>query len=49
MIYEQILNKRKDGIKQFAVLIDPDKVNSETIESLCRDAVDCSVDYIFVG
>jgi len=48
-IYQQIVQKKSEGLKQFAILVDPDKVTNDQIEQVCRLASDCSVDYIFVG
>ncbi len=48
-IYQQILQKKSDGLKQFAILVDPDKINNDQIEKLCSAAIDNGVDYIFVG
>lgn len=48
-VYQQIINKKSEGTKQFAVLIDPDKSSIEKIEKLCMLAIDSGVDYIFVG
>ncbi|MBL7916662.1 MAG: geranylgeranylglyceryl/heptaprenylglyceryl phosphate synthase [Bacteroidia bacterium] len=48
-VYQQITTKKSEGIKQFAVLIDPDKSSIEKIEKLCMLAIDSGVDYIFVG
>ena len=48
-VYQQIINKKSEGTKQFAVLIDPDKSSIEKIEKLCKLAIDSGVDYIFVG
>lgn len=48
-VYQQITNKKSEGNKQFAVLIDPDKSSIEKIEKLCMLAIDSGVDYIFVG
>ncbi len=48
-IYQQILQKKSDGLKQFAILVDPDKINNEQIERLCTAATASGVDYIFVG
>ncbi|MBK7969121.1 MAG: geranylgeranylglyceryl/heptaprenylglyceryl phosphate synthase [Bacteroidetes bacterium] len=48
-VFQQITNKKSEGNKQFAVLIDPDKSSIEKIEKLCMLATDSGVDYIFVG
>lgn len=48
-IYQNILHKKTEGFKQFAVLVDPDKTSNEQIENLCSAAADGGVDYIFVG
>lgn len=48
-IYSQILEKRKEGSKQLAVLIDPDKTAGQALERTCKMAVDSGADYIFAG
>jgi phosphoglycerol geranylgeranyltransferase len=45
-VYSLILQKTKQGTKQLAVLIDPDKFNSAEIIKLAKTA---NVDYFFVG
>src|ERR1700742_2904326 len=48
-IYETMLAKKRKGQKSFAVLIDPDNVNTEKIDELTSLAVTAKVDYLFVG
>lgn len=48
-IYSSISARKKNGQKSFAVLIDPDKVNEESIEEITSMAVDAKVDYLLVG
>lgn len=48
-VYQTLLDKKKQGKKSFAVLIDPDKVSSATLPALVSLAVEAKVDYIFVG
>src|ERR1700742_5002677 len=48
-IYETMLAKKRKGTRSFAVLIDPDNVNSGKIEELTSLAVSAEVDYLFVG
>ncbi len=48
-IYTQLLEKKQKGQKSFAVLIDPDKVNKESVEQLVKLSVDAAVDYFLVG
>lgn len=48
-IYQELLRKKKQGIKSFAVLIDPDKADATGIASLVNKSVLCGVDYFFVG
>ena len=48
-IYTQILAKKNQGSKQFAVLVDPDKVNDDRLKQLAEHAVQSAVDYFFVG
>ena len=45
-IYENILAKRKEGKKQLAILIDPDKFSSTEILDIAGEA---GVDYFFTG
>lgn len=48
-IYTQLLERKQKGQKSFAVLIDPDKVNKESVEQLVKLSVDAGVDYFLVG
>jgi len=49
LIYQSLLSKKRKGIKSFALLIDPDKVDEEEVDQLTALAVKASVDYLFVG
>ena len=49
LIYQSLLSKKRKGIKSFALLIDPDKVDEEKVDQLTAQAVKASVDYLFVG
>jgi phosphoglycerol geranylgeranyltransferase len=48
-VYSQIVEKKFKGEKSFAVLIDPDKVNADSIRELVEKAVEAKVDFLFVG
>ena len=48
-IYHSITEKKKQGKKSFAVLIDPDKVNKPMLDELTRLSVSAKVDYLLVG
>lgn len=48
-IYHSLIERKQQGRKSFAVLIDPDKVNDDSMEQLIELAVDARVDYFFVG
>jgi len=48
-IYQSIVDKKANGRKSFAVLIDPDKVNLQRIDSLTELAIEAKVDYLLVG
>lgn len=48
-IYHSLKERKQRNKKSFAVLIDPDKVNDESMEPLIRSAVDAGVDYFLVG
>jgi phosphoglycerol geranylgeranyltransferase len=49
LIYQQLSDHKSSGKKDFAVLIDPDKVDAGQIIDLCALANEASVDYLFVG
>ena len=48
-IYHSLTERKLLGKKSFAVLIDPDKVNEESLEKLITLAVYARVDYFLVG
>jgi putative glycerol-1-phosphate prenyltransferase len=48
-IYDDILNRSKAGQKQFAVLVDPDKLSLRDVDNLAQIASEAGVDYFFVG
>ena len=48
-LYNQFVEKKQKGKKSFAVLIDPDKVNTAAIEQLVALSIEAKVDYFFVG
>ena len=48
-IYQSLVERKEKGKKSFAVLIDPDKVNDESVEELVQLSLDAKVDYFLVG
>lgn len=48
-IFNTILDNKKLGKKSFAVLIDPDKVDKESLQKTIDLSVEAGVDYFFVG
>lgn len=48
-VYQSLVEKKKAGKKSFAVLIDPDKVSSSSLNELINLSVEAKVDYFFVG
>lgn len=48
-IYNLLEEKKKDGKKSFAVLIDPDKVNDSILSEVIECCIAAKVDYLFVG
>ena len=48
-IYHSLTERKRLGKKSFAVLIDPDKVNDQSMEQLIVLAVEAKVDYFLVG
>jgi putative glycerol-1-phosphate prenyltransferase len=48
-VYQSLLDRKKNGQKSFAVLIDPDKVTTSSLHETIRLALEARVDYFFVG
>src|SRR5215218_8487298 len=48
-VYKSLLDKKQNGKKSFAVLIDPDKVSVSSLNELIALSVEVNVDYFFVG
>ncbi len=48
-VTQLLQNNHRLQKRQFAVLIDPDEVDEPALKQLVRVAVDCGVDYFFVG
>jgi len=48
-LYQQFTERKKQGRKSFAVLIDPDKTDIAKTEQLVTLGTDAGVDYFFVG
>jgi len=49
VIYNSLTEKKKQGKKSFAVLIDPDKVNKPMLDELTELCIAAKVDYLLVG
>lgn len=48
-IYTQLTHHKAAGRKQFAVLIDPDQMNTQQLDRVISLGVDAHIDYWFVG
>src|SRR5687767_5034975 len=48
-VYSSLQENKKKGKKSLAVLIDPDKVSSESLKQIIEIAVNAKVDYFFAG
>ncbi|MGC4035650.1 MAG: geranylgeranylglyceryl/heptaprenylglyceryl phosphate synthase [Chitinophagaceae bacterium] len=48
-IYQSLEHRKKQGHKSFAVLIDPDKVNTSVLDELIDLTTAAKVDYLLVG
>ncbi len=48
-IYQSLQLRKKEGKKSFAVLIDPDKVNTSLLDELIDLSLIAKVDYLLVG
>lgn len=49
MIYQQIIDAKKEHKKQLAILIDPDKIDLATIQSLSEKINQSPATHVFVG
>ncbi|HEY0679155.1 MAG TPA: geranylgeranylglyceryl/heptaprenylglyceryl phosphate synthase [Chitinophagaceae bacterium] len=48
-VYQSLTERKANGQKSFAVLVDPDKVDPPMIDELCLLATSAKVDYLLVG
>jgi putative glycerol-1-phosphate prenyltransferase len=48
-IYQSLVQKKQQGKKSFAVLIDPDKVDITLLDQLIALSIEAKVDYLLVG
>ena len=48
-IYQSLTDRKSQSKKSFAVLVDPDKVNDNSVEDLIQLSLDAKVDYFLVG
>lgn len=48
-IYDSLKQKKENGDKSLAILIDPDKMRLKHLEQVIRLSVDAKVDYFFIG
>ena len=48
-VYQSLVEKKRNGRKSFAVLIDPDKVTASSLQQTISLALETGVDYFFVG
>ena len=48
-VYQSLLEKKKNGQKSFAILIDPDKIESSSLSTIIDLALEAKADYFFVG
>jgi putative glycerol-1-phosphate prenyltransferase len=48
-VYQSLLEKKKNGEKSFAILIDPDKVSTASLTTLVDLAIAAKADYFLVG
>src|SRR6186997_1491211 len=48
-VYQSLKLRKKEGKKSFAVLIDPDKVNTSMLDELIELSLTAKVDYFLVG
>ena len=49
MIYKELLDSKQNAKKKLAILIDPDKLRLNSMDSVIKSAVDNQIDYFFIG
>lgn len=49
ILYKELVNRKEKGRKSFAVLIDPDKADTATIDQLVKLSTEAGVDYFLAG
>ncbi|MBE0660909.1 MAG: geranylgeranylglyceryl/heptaprenylglyceryl phosphate synthase [Bacteroidales bacterium] len=47
--YKSMLSRKKQGQKQFTVLVDPDKLSSDQVKTLAQIGQQSGIDWFFVG
>jgi putative glycerol-1-phosphate prenyltransferase len=48
-IYQNMISRKNEGKKSFAVLVDPDKMTDSSLDQLIEMSIASEVDYLFVG
>lgn len=48
-VLQGLEKKRQEGVKSFGVLLDPDKLDQQSLVRTIKLAVECKVDYFFLG
>ena len=48
-VYQSLLEKKRNGQKSFAILIDPDKITTASLTHLIDLALAAKADYFLVG
>jgi putative glycerol-1-phosphate prenyltransferase len=48
-VYQSLLEKKRNGQKSFAILIDPDKITTASLNQLIDLAIEAKADYFLVG
>ena len=48
-IYQELIHKKSSGVKSFAVLLDPDKLDDVIFDNILKLSVEHHVDYFFLG
>lgn len=48
-VYQTLLKKRASGIKSFAVLLDPDKINDSSLHKIINASTENNIDFFLIG
>src|SRR5689334_12268443 len=48
-LYSHLVEQKAKGLKGFAILLDPDKLDATSLMKIIKMSVECKINYFFVG